>query len=255
MTYCCGILVTDGLVMVADTRTNAGLDDISTYRKLHLFRSEGRHAIAIATAGNLSATQSVINLLTEGVDGHESEAQEAPLFNTIEHAPNLYAVAQLVGRAARQVRRVDTDAYQQQSGVAFQATFLVGGQVGAERPRLFMVYAAGNFIECSPDAPFLQLGEHKYGKPILDRAITYQTELYDALKIGLISMDSTLKSNLSVGLPIDIAVVRRGSHAFEVQSRIEASDPYFRDLRERWSAALRAAHAGIPRPPYGPERA
>src|SRR5580698_9260970 len=114
MTYCCGILVADGLVMVADTRTNAGLDDISTYRKLHLFRGEGRHAVAIATAGNLSATQNVINLLTEGVENHESPGQESPGVTTIDQAPNMYAVAQLVGRAARQVRRIDTDAYQQE---------------------------------------------------------------------------------------------------------------------------------------------
>ena len=252
MTYCCGILVAEGLVMIADTRTNAGLDDISTYRKLHLFRSEGRQAIAIATAGNLSATQNVINLLTEGVESHDAHGESLGV-STIDQAPTMYAVAQLVGRAVRQVRRVDTDAYEQES-VAFQVSFLVGGQIGKERPRLFFVYAAGNFIECSPDAPFLQIGEHKYGKPILDRAVNYRTDLYDALKIGLISMDSTLKSNLGVGLPIDIAVVRRDSHAFEVDARIEASDPYFRDLRERWSAALRAAHAGIPRPPYGPER-
>ena len=153
----------------------------------------------------------------------------------------------------RQVRRVDSDAYEQES-VAFRVSFLVGGQIGAERPRLFMVYSAGNFIECTSDAPYLQIGEHKYGKPILDRAVTFKSDLYDALKIGLISMDSTLKSNLGVGLPIDVAVIPRDSHRFEVDERIEASDPYFRDLRERWSAALRAAHAAIPRPPYGADR-
>jgi putative proteasome-type protease len=253
MTYCCGILVSDGLVMIADTRTNAGLDDISTYRKLHLFRGEGRHAIAVATAGNLSATQNVINLLSEGVEAHETPGQEGLSVTTIDQAPTMYSVAQLVGRAVRQVRRFDTDAYEQES-VAFKVSFLVGGQIGNERPRLFFVYSAGNFIECSADAPFLQIGEHKYGKPILDRAVTFRSDLYDALKIGLISMDSTLKSNLGVGLPIDIAVVRRDTHDFEVQERIEASDPYFRDLRDRWSAALRAAHASIPRPPYGSQR-
>jgi putative proteasome-type protease len=254
MTYCCGILVADGLVMIADTRTNAGLDDISTFRKLHLFGGEGRHTIAIATAGNLSATQNVINLLAEGVDSNESPAQEHSSVNRIDEAPTMYAVAQLVGRAVRQVRRVDTDAYEQES-VAFRVSFLVGGQVGIERPRLFMVYSAGNFIECTADAPYLQIGEHKYGKPILDRAVTFKSDLYDALKIGLISMDSTLKSNLGVGLPIDVAVIRRDAHKFEVDERIEAYDPYFRDLRERWSAALRAAHASIPRPPYGPDKA
>jgi putative proteasome-type protease len=244
MTYCCGILVRDGLVMIADTRTNAGLDNISTFRKLHSFHKPGRCAIAIATAGNLSATQSVINLVSEGLPAGET-------FEKLDNAETMYAAAQLVGRAVRHARRFDSDAYEQAS-VAFDIAFLVGGQIAAERPRLFMIYSAGNFIECSPDAPFLQIGEHKYGKPILDRAVTFQTDLYDALKIGLISMDSTLKSNLGVGPPIDVVAIRRDALDFEIQTRIEASDPYFRDLRERWSAALRSAHAGIPRPPYGP---
>ena len=118
--------------------------------------------------------------------------------------------------------------------------------------RLFMIYSAGNFIECGIDSPFLQIGEHKYGKPILDRAVTYKTHLYDALKVGLISMDSTMRSNLGVGLPIDLVVIRRDADDFELNRRIEAGEPYFHDLRERWSAALRAAHMAIPRPPYGP---
>jgi putative proteasome-type protease len=120
--------------------------------------------------------------------------------------------------------------------------------------RLYMIYAAGNFIECGQDAPFLQIGEHKYGKPILDRAVTYRSDLYDALKIALISMDSTMRSNLGVGLPIDIAVIRRDALEAELVHRIEAAEPYFHDLRERWSAALRAAHMNIPRPPYGTSR-
>ena len=124
-------------------------------------------------------------------------------------------------------------------------------QIKGAGPRLFMIYSAGNFIECTPDAPFLQIGEHKYGKPILDRAVNYDTDLYDALKIGLISMDSTIKSNLGVGLPIDIAVTRSGALEYETKHRIDSTDVYFRDLRERWSAALRSAHMGIPRPQYG----
>ena len=119
-------------------------------------------------------------------------------------------------------------------------------------PRLFMLYRAGNFIEATPDTPFLQIGEHKYGKPILDRAMTYTTDLYDALKLALISMDSTIRSNLGVGLPVDVIMMRRDALAYEINQRIEASDPYFHDLRERWSDALRRAHLEIPRPPYGP---
>ena len=160
MTYCCGILVADGLVMIADTRTNAGLDDISTYRKLHLFHGEGRHAIADTTACTSFGKRKMSSISSPRAWRATNRSGRGSLgVTTIDQAPNMYAVAQLVGRAARQVRRIDTDAYQQES-VAFQVTFLIGGQVGNERPRLFMVYSAGNFIECSPDAPFLQVGEH-----------------------------------------------------------------------------------------------
>ena len=126
----------------------------------------------------------------------------------------------------------------------------MGGQIKGERPRLFLLYSAGNFIECTQDTPYLQIGEHKYGKPVLDRAITYDLDLYDALKIGLVSVDSTMRSNLSVGLPLDILIARRDAYDAELNYRIQPGEPYFHDLRERWSAALRAAHANIPRPPY-----
>lgn len=127
---------------------------------------------------------------------------------------------------------------------------LLGGQIKGRRLRLYMIYAAGNFIEATPDMPFLQIGEHKYGKPVLDRAVSYGSDLYDALKISLISMDSTMRSNLAVGLPLDSMVLRRDTQKVELSQRIESGDPYFEDLRSRWSNALRAAHQGIPRPPY-----
>jgi putative proteasome-type protease len=134
--------------------------------------------------------------------------------------------------------------------VDHEVAFLFGGQIKGAPMRLYMIYSAGNFIECTIDTPYLQIGEHKYGKPVLDRAIGFDTDLYDALKIGLISMDSTMRSNLGVGLPIDILVVRRDTCTAEVSYRIEPGEPYFQDLRERWSGALRAAHIAIPRPPY-----
>jgi len=245
MTYCVGLLVQDGLVMLADTRTNAGLDNISTYRKLHMFNVAGERTMMLASAGNLSMTQSVVSMLTEGVDD-EGERSER-----LTQAPTMFKAAQLVGRAIRRVREIEK-AGAEAANLRMEVSFLFGGQIGDEGMRLFMIYSAGNFIECSRDAPFLQIGEHKYGKPILDRAVTYETDLYDALKVGLISMDSTMRSNLGVGLPIDIAVSRRGSLDLEVNHRIEAGEGYFHDLRERWSAALRAAHRAIPRPPYGP---
>ena len=244
MTYCCGILVRDGLVMIADTRTNAGLDNISTFRKLHVFNKPGERIMAIATAGNLSISQSVVSMLREGCENPETGETE-----TLMNAPTMFQAAQRVGRAIRKIHD-DEGAALEATDVKFDVSFLFGGQIKGERLRLFMIYSAGNFIECTPDTPYLQIGEHKYGKPVLDRAVTYDIDLYDALKIGLISMDSTMRSNLSVGMPIDILVARRDACDAELNYRIEPGEPYFHDLRERWSAALRAAHLAIPRPPY-----
>jgi putative proteasome-type protease len=233
--------------MIADTRTNAGLDNISIYRKLNTVVVPGERVLALASAGSLSVSQSVVSLLHEGLENPETGEVE-----TLVKAPTLFRAAQLVGRAIRQVRSIDGKALTD-AALTFDVSFLFGGQIKGGPMRLYMIYAAGNFIECGQDAPFLQIGEHKYGKPILDRAVTYRTDLYDALKIALISMDSTMRSNLGVGLPIDLTVIRRDALNPEVSYRIEAGEPYFHDLRERWSAALRAAHMAIPRPPYGRE--
>jgi len=244
MTYCCGILVRDGLVMMADTRTNAGLDNISTFRKLHVYGVPGQRIMALASSGNLSISQSVVSTVTEGIENPETRELE-----TLLNAPTMFQAAQRMGQAIRQVHKLEGDALEA-ADVKFDVSFLFAGQIKGEKLRLFMIYGAGNFIECSVDSPYLQIGEHKYGKPVLDRAISYGVDLYDALKIGLISMDSTMRSNLGVGMPIDLLVVRRDTCEAELNYRIEPGEPYFHDLRERWSAALRAAHAGIPRPPY-----
>ena len=244
MTYCCGILVHEGLVMIADTRTNAGLDNVSTFRKLHIFTKPGERIMAIASAGNLAISQSVLSTLTEGLEDPTTGDIE-----TLMNAPTMFQAAQRAGRTIRQVHDLEGNALEA-SDVKFDVSFLLGGQIKGERPRLFMLYAAGNFIECTQDTPYLQIGEHKYGKPVLDRAITYDIDLYDALKVGLVSVDSTMRSNLSVGLPLDVLIARRDACDAELNFRIEPGEPYFHDLRERWSAALRAAHAAIPRPPY-----
>jgi putative proteasome-type protease len=243
MTYCCGILVRDGIVMVADTRTNAGLDNISTFRKLHVYTEPGDRVLALASSGNLSFSQSVRSTLTEGIENPETGERE-----TLMNAPTMFQAAQRLGKAVRSVRA--TEAAAKAADVEYDVAFLFGGQIKGGGVRLFMVYSAGNFIECTTDTPYLQIGEHKYGKPVLDRAIRYDTDLYDALKIGLISMDSTMRSNLGVGLPIDVMVARKDAFSTELTYRIEPGEPYFQDLRERWSSALRAAHMAIPRPPY-----
>ena len=248
MTYCCGILVKDGLVMVADTRTNAGLDNISTFRKLHVFKEPGERIMAIASSGNLSISQSVVSMLSEGIANPETGQTE-----TLMNSPTMFQAAQRIGDAIRKLHGLEAPAFAA-SDVNFDVSFLFGGQIKGERLRLFMIYSAGNFIECTIDTPYLQIGEHKYGKPILDRAVIYNIDLLDALKIALISMDSTLRSNLSVGMPLDVVVVRRDVCDAELIHRINPGDPYFHDVSERWSAALRAAHIAIPRPPYVTQR-
>jgi putative proteasome-type protease len=248
MTYCVGILVEDGLVMMADTRTNAGLDNVATFRKLHVFEKPGERLFSVCTAGNLGVTQSVVSYLREGIRDPETKQVER-----LVDQPTMFAAAQFVGKAIRRVYDTDGTSLEQHAS-AFDVTMLLGGQIKGEHPRLFMLYKAGNFIEATADTCFLQIGEHKYGKPILDRAVTFQTDLYDALKLALISMDSTMRSNLGVGLPVDLIVQRKDEIAFETRRRIEAGEPYFHDLRERWSAALRKAHQDIPRPPFGPQR-
>jgi putative proteasome-type protease len=244
MTYCCGILVREGLVMIADTRTNAGLDNVSTFRKLHIYAEPGERVIALASSGNLSLSQTVRSILTEGVENPETGEVE-----TLLNAPTMFQAAQRIGRVVRSIQDREGKALAA-AEVNNEVAFLLGGQIKGGRLRLFMVYSAGNFIECTTDTPYLQIGEHKYGKPVLDRAVSFDTDIYDALKLGLISMDSTMRSNLGVGLPIDILVVRRDTCEEEVSYRIGSDEPYFQDLRERWSGALRAAHMNIPRPPY-----
>jgi len=244
MTYCTGILVKEGLVMIADTRTNAGIDNVSTFRKLNVIEHPGERVIATASAGNLSLSQSVMGLVGEGLKNPNTGRVER-----LDTVPNMFRAAQLIGLALRQIRRELGDALEE-AGVPFDVSFLLGGQIKGYPPRLYMIYAASNFIECGTDDPFLQIGEHKYGKPILDRAITYDIDLYDALKIGLISVDSTMRSNLGVGLPIDVTVIRRDGLQCELMTRIEADDAYFQALRTSWSEALREAHNNIPRPPY-----
>ena len=230
--------------MIGDTRTNAGLDNISTFRKLHLFEEPGKRVMALASAGNLSVSQTVVSLLSEGVVIPETGERRR-----LADAPTMFEAAQLVGLAVRTVYETDAK-LMKDSEINFDVSFLFGGQIEGRRLRLFMIYAAGNFIECTTDTPYLQIVEHKYGKPILDRAVHYESDLYDALKINLISMDSTIRSNLAVGMPIDIAVIRRDALAIELNYRIMPGEPYFTDLRERWSAALREAHIAIPSPPY-----
>jgi len=247
MTYCVGMLVAEGLVMMADTRTNAGVDNISTYRKLRIMDTAPDRVMVISSAGNLSVTQATVNRVLEGrmIPGDDTETRE-----TLDTVPSLFRAAQLIGEALRESKKA-IDAGMTGKDVATDVSLLFGGSIGGRKPRLFLIYGEGNFIECQPDTPYLQIGERKYGKPILDRMIRFDTPLAEAVKVALISFSSTMRSNLAVGLPIDLVTVRSGVSAPELDHRITAEDAYYRELNERWSNALRLAAAAIPLPPYG----
>ncbi len=246
MTYCLGIYLEDGMVFAGDTRTNAGVDAVSKFRKLHLFETPGERMICLLSAGNLGTTQSVVTLLEEGFRG---EAEEAEC--TLYDVPTMYDAALLVGQALRSVTARIGHAPEGQDA-DFSATFLVGGQITGRRMRLFQVYSAGNFIEATEDTPYLQIGETKYGKPILERVVTPELDLTSAAKCALVSMDSTVRSNLSVGPPIDILIYERDTYKAGITARMTENDPYYQMISRQWAGGLRQLFDELPPPPWGP---
>lgn len=239
MTYCVGLLLNEGMVCLSDTRTNAGLDNISTYRKMFHFEDKGERVITIMTAGSLSVTQTTLARLREAIDDPEASEE-----TSIMLAPTLLKVASIIGKMLCAVRlEIDEKLAIMKQGAT--ASMIVAGQRRGGAMRLFLIYPEGNFIEATEDTPFLQIGEHKYGKPILDRVVKPDTPLADAEKAVLLSMDSTLRSNLSVGMPLDLCVIRKDDCQVSRQRRIEAGDPAFRAMSEAWSRALRDGFAQI----------
>ena len=233
MTYCVGLLLDAGIVMLSDTRTNAGFDNIATYRKMYVFQEPGERVVVLLTAGNLSVTQTVIAKLN-----HEIVRADAVDKSSIMQAASMLEVAEIVGRTLNDVY-VDVDDRMKRTDVSASASMLLAGQRRGGQMRLFLIYREGNFIEATDDTPYLQVGEHKYGKPILDRVIRPSTSLEDGRKAVLISMDSTLRSNLSVGMPLDLVTIRRDACKIATRERIEPGDPAFARLSEGWSKALR----------------
>ncbi|MES2917073.1 MAG: proteasome-type protease [Pseudomonadota bacterium] len=241
MTYCVGVKLAEGLVLASDSRTNAGVDHIATFRKMALFEEPGEAVIVLLSAGNLATTQSTLSTLRQRLrDDHEQN-----LFNQ----KSLYDVAVLVGATVREIIHRDAPP-NCRSEVDYGCSFLLGGQIDGEEPRLFNIYPQGNFIEATPDTPFFQIGEAKYGKPILDRVIQYDTPIRQAAKCVLISFDSSIRSNVSVGLPIDLVCYRAGSLRVEQSHRIDEADPYFQMIRREWSRGLRETFSRIEEPPY-----
>jgi putative proteasome-type protease len=239
MTYCVGLLLNAGLVLLSDTRTNAGLDNISTYRKMFTFEEPGERVIVMMTAGNLSVTQTTIARLTEDINNPDATHD-----SSIMKAENMLDVATMVGEMLSRVT-AETKVRMDRMNQSASATMIVAGQRKGGRMRLFLIYPEGNFIEATDDTPYLQIGEHKYGKPILDRVISADTPLEDARKAVLLSMDSTLRSNLSVGMPLDMAVIEADALRITEQRRIEANDEQFAAMSAAWSQALRDAFTQI----------
>ena len=241
MTYCVAVRNDAGLVFLSDSRTNAGVDQISTFRKMHVYEVPGERVMVLLTAGNLSLSQGVASSLRVQMELNTEKS--------LATAPNMFSAAKLVGDAVRKVYDRDAEALKR-FGTDFNMSLIFGGQVKGEEPRLFNVYAAGNFIEATPETPYFQIGESKYGKPILDRVIGSQLNLDEVAKCCLISMDSTMKSNLSVGLPLDLMCYEKDSLQVTRRTLIDQKDPYFSSVRERWGEQLRKVFNELPDPGY-----
>ena len=238
MTYCIGVMLDEGMIFASDSRTNAGLDNVAKFCKMTVFERRGDRVIILLSSGNLAGTQAVIGVLNRRCAAGDGTAN-------LWGARTMFDVAMLVADAMRDIERRDAE-YLQENPVGFNASFIVGGQLGGEPPRLFRIYAEGNFIEAGVDTPFLQTGETKYGKPIIDRVITRATPLADAAKCVLVSFDSTMRSNLSVGMPIDLISYERDSFEVRRRRRFDERDEYFTALSRQWSEGTRQVFRHLP---------
>ena len=237
MTYCVGVLLDEGLIFASDSRTHAGVDNFATFSKMTVFERSGDRLIVLMSSGGLAGTQAVISILKQRGDD--------PATPSLWSARTMFDAALLVSDAMRDVDRRDSP-YLTDNPAGFNASFIMGGQIRGDRPRLFRIYAEGNFIEAVPETPYLQTGETKYGKPILDRVVTPATTLGDAAKCVLVSFDSTMRSNLSVGMPIDLICYRRDSFEIGTQRRFDEGDQYFTALSNQWRAGVRAVFSRLP---------
>jgi putative proteasome-type protease len=243
MSYALGIRTAEGVVLAADSRTNAGPDQVSSFRKLHIFEKPGEKFIAAAIVGNLSLAQSLVAELR----GQDSTGRPRKSVNLLD-APSMSDAARLTGQAIRGLEATDGGALSRH-GVAFDVTVLIGGQIGKERHRLFQVYPAGNFIEATPETPFFQVGERKYGKPVLDQTVNAESSLGAAVRAALLSMDATIQNNATVGWPADIAAVPKDQWKPAYLKRIAADDPFASELRRRWADGVKDLITSLPDPP------
>ena len=239
MSYCVGIRLNKGLVFMSDTRTNAGVDNFSTFQKMFTWSKPGKRFITVMAAGNLATTQTVISLLDERTKALEDRNP------SIVTAPSIFQVAQIIGQTLRDVIQGSV-AFGQEATSTFDATIILGGQIETSEPRLFLIYPEGNFIEASEDTSYFQMGETKYGRPILVRAFDPDMAFEDAIKLLIVSFDSTIKANLSVGLPLDVQVYEKDSFTSGHNRRMEADDPYYQTIANGWSEALKEAFQSLP---------
>ncbi|TPK90414.1 peptidase [Mesorhizobium sp. B2-4-17] len=239
MTYCVGLKIDRGLVFMSDTRTNAGMDSISTFKKMHVWEQPGERVIVLMSAGNLATTQAVVSLLEERTKA------VADRHATLLETPSMYQTVRLVGDTVKEVI-AHSSPVGEKADSYFNASFILGGQIKGSPPRLFMIYPEGNFIESTDDTPFFQIGETKYGKPIIIRAYERTMSLAETVKLLLVSFDSTLKSNLSVGLPLDLLFLEKDAFQVGLKKRISQDDQYYRAISEGWSNALKSAFASLP---------
>jgi putative proteasome-type protease len=241
VTYCVGMMLDQGLVLMSDTRTNSGVDNISTFRKMYHWSVPGERIVTLMTAGNLATTQSVISQL------EERNKAPAERHNSLLEAPTMYQVATQVGQLlCETIRDSNEDNGERAAGGTFNASIIVAGQIQGGEPRLFLVYPEGNFIEASFDTPFFQIGETKYGRPIIIRGYDRDMSFENAIKLLMVSFDSTIKANLSVGLPLDLLVIARDRFEPLHRRRITADDSYYRSVSDMWSEALKSAFYSLP---------
>jgi putative proteasome-type protease len=242
MTYCVAMSLDAGMIFASDSRTNAGVDQIARFSKMRVFIREGDRVVVALSSGNLSLTQNALSVVDQ-----RGRAGDGSLH--LWSATSMFDIARLVGDALREVKQRDGP-YLQQNNIDSHANFIVGGQVRGEPHRLFEVYSEGNFIEATPDTCYFQIGESKYGKPVIDRVVKRTTGLLEATKCTIVSFDSTMRSNISVGLPIDLVVYEAGALAIKMQRRIEESDPYFQMIHTQWGEGLRRVFAQLPNPEW-----
>jgi putative proteasome-type protease len=242
MTYCVAMSLDAGMIFASDSRTNAGVDQVGKFSKMRVFARDGDRVLVTLSSGNLSITQNALNVLDQ-----RARTGDAQL--NLWNATSLFDIARLVGDALREVKTRDGP-YLLQNNIDSHANFIIGGQLRGEPPRLFEVYSEGNFIEATPDTCYFQIGESKYGKPVIDRVIQRNSNLLEATKCTLVSFDSTMRSNISVGLPIDLVVYETDALRVKLQKRIEETDPYFQMVHTQWGEGLRTVFAQLPNPDW-----